>query len=147
MGSRPNFFPVLKLPEKKKYPGRGPDAGGPVEPGEGLRWVYVWIFQNGERGNKTWRAAADGESPEDGQAKKDWQAATRKNNKWSVQTEMIHDSNDFETDRAATATALALVDRRDGTSDVYWWTEAVLLKSPPKRRRKPPAAKQSGAAT
>jgi hypothetical protein len=135
MGSRPNFDPVLKLPNKTKFPGRGPDAGGPVEPGEKLRWVYVWIFQNGESGKTTWAAAADGESPEDGPAMAAWEAATGTKNKWTVQTEMIHGSDDFRADRAATATALALVDRKDGTSDVYWWTEAVLLKSPPKRRR------------
>jgi hypothetical protein len=135
MGSRPNFFPVLDLPDRKRYPSRGPDAGGPVEPGEKLQWVYVWIFQNGEDGDEAWAAAADGESPEEDEPKKAWEAATKKNHRWNVETEMIHGSDDFRPERAATATALALVDRKDGSSDVYWWTEAVLLN---RAKKKPP---------
>jgi hypothetical protein len=131
MGSRPNFDPFLQLPELTKAPGRGPQAGGPVEPGERLRWVYVWIFQNGEDDDGTWAAAADGESPEEGPAVGEWQAATATDHQWTVETEMMHDSDAFRTDRAATATALALVDRKDGSTDAYWWTESVLLKPPP----------------
>jgi hypothetical protein len=122
---------LLQLPDRTRFPDRGPEVGGPVEPGEKLRWVYVWIFQNGEDADGTWAAAADGESPEEGPGVEQWRAATATDNEWKVETEMMHDSDDFRTDRAATATALALVDRKDGSTDVYWWTEAVLLKPPP----------------
>jgi hypothetical protein len=128
MASKPNFNPVLKLPDKKKYPDRGPDAGGPVGNGERLRWVYVWIFQNGESGRTTWAAAADGRGPSYGSDPDAWRSATGDKHKWSVKTKMLEDSDAFRTNRAATATALALVDRDDGTQEAYWWTEAVLLK-------------------
>jgi hypothetical protein len=147
MGSKPNFDPWLRLPDPTKHPGVGPKAKGPVGEGERLRWVYVWIFQNGEEGNTTWAAAADGESPEGSPDADQWAAATKSDEKWEVETEMMHDSDAFRTDRAATATALALVDRADGTTDAYWWTEAVLLKPPRKRRRRAATTKRSGTAT
>ncbi len=136
MGSRPNFAPILQLSDPTRHPGRGPEAKGPVGHHESLRWVYVWIFQNGDEEDAegrrvTWAAAADGESPEGSPAAAQWEAATKVDHEWKVETEMIHDSDAFRTDRAATATALALVDREDGTADAYWWTEAVLLKPPP----------------
>ena len=137
MGSKPNFDPVLELPDPTKHPGRGPEAGGPVGHDEKLRWVYVWIFQNGEETNSqgetvTWAAAADGESPDETPDEiAQWESATATTHEWTVETHMIHGSDAFRTNRAATATALALVDRADGTHDAYWWTEAVLLKKPP----------------
>jgi len=142
MGSKPNFFPVLDLPNQTKHPGRGPEAGGPVGHDEKLRWVYVWIFQNGEdEEGGSWAAAADGESPDETPDEAtDWESATATRHEWTVETHMIHGSDGFRTDRAATATALALVDRADGTHDAYWWTEAVLL-------RLPDTAEQSGATT
>lgn len=132
MGSKPNFDPVLKLPNPKRFPERGPDAGGPVEDGEKLIWAYVWIIQNGEdRRGKTWAAAAYAESPEAYRASKQWEKATEKDHVWRLETEMAHDSDKFRTNRAALATAMALVDRGQGERDVYWWTEAVLLKQLP----------------
>ena len=48
---------------------------------------------------------------------------------WTVETHMMDDSDEFRTNRAAIATALALVDRADGTREAYWWTEAVKLRA------------------
>jgi hypothetical protein len=140
MGSKPNFDPILHLPDPTKHPGHGPEAKGPVGDRESLRWVYVWIFQNGEEKNDegetvTWAAAADGESPEGSPAAEQWAAATKTGDEWTAETHMMGDSDAFRTDRAATATALALVDRADGTTDAYWWTEAVLLKRADDARR------------
>jgi hypothetical protein len=128
MASRPNFDPVLKLPDRKKYPDRGPDAGGPVGDGERLRSVYVWILQNGETRNTTWAAAAEGKGPSYGADVEAWGDATKAKHKWTVETKMLKGSGRFRTNRAALATALALVDRKDGTLEAYWWTEAVLLQ-------------------
>jgi hypothetical protein len=133
MGSRPNFFPVLDLPDSTKFPGRGPKAGGPVADGEKLIWAYVWIIQNGEaRGGETWAAAAYAESPGAYRASKQWEKGTEKDHVWRLETEMAHDSDAFRANTAALATAMALVDRGEGERDVYWWTEAVKLKAPPK---------------
>ena len=135
MASKPNFFPILNLPDRTTFPERGPDAGGPVGVGEPLRWVYVWIIQNGEEENDqgetvTWAAAADGESPDETPAEKaQWASATATQQMWTVETHMMDDSDEFRTDRAAIATALALVDRADDTREAYWWTEAVKLRA------------------
>jgi hypothetical protein len=130
MATRPNFFPVLDLPDPKRFPERGPDAGGPVPDGEKLVWAYVWIIQNGEdRRGRTWAAAAYAESPEAKRAAKQWETRTERDHVWRLDTEMTHDSDKFRTNTAALATAMALVDRGQGERDVYWWTEAVKLRA------------------
>jgi hypothetical protein len=131
MGSRPNFFATLDLPDPTRFPTRGPDAGGPVADGEKLIWAYVWIIQNGEeRGGKTWAAAAYAESPGAYRASKQWEKRTERDHEWKLQTKLTHDSDEFRKNKAAQATAMALVDRGEGGKDVYWWSEAVLLKQP-----------------
>jgi hypothetical protein len=132
MASRPNFFPVLDLPDPKKFPYRGPVAGGPVGEGEKLIWAYVWIIQNGEeRSGRTWAAAAYAESPGAQRDSRRWETGTERDHEWWLDTKMRHDSDKFKTNTAALATAMALVDRGDGDRDVYWWSEAVLLKKAP----------------
>jgi hypothetical protein len=145
MGSKPNFGYMLELPPEETVRDAiaageeipGPEASGPVEPGEMLHWIYVWIVQNGkdDQGN-TWAAAADGESPEDTEATRGardaWKEETKKNNMWKIKTDTPHATEPLKPG-AAIATAMALVDRIDGTTDVYLWSEGVLLT-----RRKPP---------
>jgi hypothetical protein len=134
MGSKPNFHPSLQLrdPHKKLPNGKrpGPIAGGLIEKGDEVKWVYVWIIQNGEsmKGRSGWAAAADGESPDD----------TPFTGEWRVETEIPDDSDEFSTDIAAVGTAMALIERKDKSLDVYWWTDAVNLR-PPRRR---PATKR-----
>jgi hypothetical protein len=125
MGSKPAFHASLTLPDpreptdpRRQKPGGGPDAVGPIAPGDEMLWVYAWIIQNGDEDERTWSAAADGESP-DGKTFKD---------EWTIQTEMTHGSDDFDPNTAAVATAMALMKRADGSKDVYWWTDAVKFK-------------------
>jgi hypothetical protein len=138
MSGKPNFNAVLQIPDvtAKPEPGEeppGPGAAGPVADGDKLMWIYVWIVQNGPE-DDPWAAAADGESPEEDSARKKWQTSTRRNKKWKIETEMTHDSDAFR-EGPAIATAMALVKRGDGSTDVDWWTEAIHLEAPRKRPR------------
>ena len=126
MPSKPNFHASLPIPEGTARDGGklGPTAGGFIEEGDELMWVYAWIIQNGEKMTEngeltgdTWAAAADGESP-DGETFK---------GKWVVQTGMTHGSDDFRPEIAAIGTAMALIKRANNSTDVYWWTDAVTF--------------------
>src|SRR5688572_3338378 len=74
MATKPNFLPSLQLPgaaERRaaKRAGKeppGPVARGPMESGDKIHWIYVWIIQNREnmRG-RIWAAAAYGQYPEE----------------------------------------------------------------------------------
>ena len=133
MGSKPNFHHVLGLPDprirtpKGKIP--GPVAGGLVAAGDEVLWVYVWVIQNGEamEGKEGWAAAADGESPEEDPARREWRDKTKREGRWEVETEMTDDCDPFDTRIAAVCTAMALIKRPDGL-DAYWWTDAVNLE-------------------
>ena len=96
MPSLPNFHASLSIPDGTiELDGTtfqpGPTAGGVIEDGDELMWVYVWIIQNGDEmpkpasGRAVDGAAADGESDDD-------ETFT---GKWEVQTEMTHDSDEF----------------------------------------------------
>jgi hypothetical protein len=132
MGSKPNFFPVLRLPDpKQRTPDDGipgPVAGGLVGKEDEVLSVYVWVIQNGEamEGEDGWAAAADGESPEKDREREEWQKQTKARGWWEVGTEMMDYSDPFSTKIAAVCTAVALIKRPDGL-DAYWWTDAVNL--------------------
>lgn len=126
---RPNFADALSLPD----PGNaaalvaageeppGPPAHGPVPPGDKLKWIYVWIIQNGPGDNRA--AAAYGEEEE---------ANPPFEGTWHVKTEMAHDSDEFIAGRPAQATAMALVvNEDDGTEVVDWWSEAIMIDPAP----------------
>ena len=122
MPSKPNFHATLPLPAARtNLDGTrvGPRAGGLIEQGDMLMWVYVWIIQNGEEmGGETWAAAADGKSPD----------GTTFEGEWVVETEMTYDSDDFRSEIAAIGTAMALIRRANQSTDVYWWTDAFTFK-------------------
>ena len=123
MPSKPNFHASLPLPDPRRATRDGakpgPDAGGLIEEGDELMWVYVWIIQNGDdMTGGTWAAAADGESP-------DGKTFT---GEWEVETEMTYGSDAFRPEIAAIGTAMALINRANGSTDVYWWTDAVTFE-------------------
>jgi hypothetical protein len=123
MASRPAFHASLQLkdPRIQHAEGKnGPSAGGPIEPGDKVMWVYAWIIQNGDDKGETWAAAADGESP-DGKTFTD---------EWHAETEMTDGSDPFRPGTAAVATAMALIDRQVSGREIYWWTDAVTFKPP-----------------
>lgn len=118
MGTRPNFDPSLRRPDRPDQSAAvgglpGPSAGGPA-PGGTLTWVYVWIIQNGPDGHA---AAASGEGDNGGTGFKDT---------WAIETKMST-PDDFKRGEPALATAMALVDRGGRDKEVDWWSEAVLI--------------------
>jgi hypothetical protein len=141
MATRPNFFSSLDVPEvdpddrekllaaRKELP--GPVARGPKKPGDKMRWIYVWIIQNGEMNGDIWAAAAYGEYPEEEHSesseKSSNESAFLKDEAWEVPTEMADHVDDFE-EGPAIATSMALIEREGESPEVYWWTEAVVLK-------------------
>jgi hypothetical protein len=124
MGSKPAFHTLLQLKDpRRQHPDgkNGPSAGGPIEPGDTVLWVYAWIIQNGDEKGETWAAAADGESEHD---------AGPFTGEWALETEMTDGSDPFRAGTPAVATAMALLDRQVGGREIYWWTDAVNFEPP-----------------
>jgi hypothetical protein len=147
MPTKPNFFASLRLPDKRRIAAAlaageeppGPVARGPMESGDKIHWIYVWIIQNREnmRG-RTWAAAAYGQYPEEEHSESSQKRSNvgtpQEGKSWKVATEMAHPGDEF-AEGPAIATSMALVEREDESREVYWWTEAVVLKKPQARRR------------
>lgn len=108
--ARPNFDETLHL-----FGGGAPVAGGPVPPGDKLRWIRVWLIQNGPGPAKA--AASYGASP---------YGVTFGPGKWEINTYLAHASDPFIPGRPAQATAIALVEHGN-TKEVDWWSEAVAI--------------------
>jgi hypothetical protein len=138
MGSKPAFHAKLALPPLtgKPKPGEelpGPGAGGDLEPGEKVHWIYVWIFQNGPK--DAWAAAAYGEYPKEEHSESSEERPDEVSEKspplegtsWAIPTEMTDPSDPFKKGPAL-ATAMSLIERKDGSKDVYWWTVSVELE-------------------
>jgi hypothetical protein len=119
--ARPAFDSPLIL--KKHYdPDTGderwsPVATGPIDPGDVIKWIAVWIFQSREKGPA---AAATGRSGYD----EDIQ------DQWEVETFLVSGSDDFDTDKPALAMALALIWRGgdEKRREFYWWVDPVMLE-------------------
>lgn len=119
--ARPNFTDTLRLPDTRGRSANGgtpgPPAEGPIDSGDVITWIQVWIFQNPRRGRT---AAAAGESGWDDEFKR----------KWHVDTEMVQGSGTFEEGKPAQAMALALIKRGGRTKEFYWWSEPIMLLPP-----------------
>jgi hypothetical protein len=92
-----------------------PLAKGPIDPGDIIKWVAVWITQASEgRG-----AAASGRSGYDQDIM----------NQWEVKTFLVKGSDEFVTDKPALAMALALIWRGgdEKRREFYWWVDPVTL--------------------
>jgi hypothetical protein len=141
MPSKPNFFTSLLLPGEDEIRAAraageevpGPVARGPMELGDKMHWVYVWIIQNGDdMQGHTWAAAAYGEHPEEEHSESSEASSNEspplEGESWEVPTEMAHPGDNFE-EGPAIATSMALVERKEGCWEFYWWTEAFLIRS------------------
>jgi hypothetical protein len=93
-----------------------PLAKGPIDPGDIIKWIAVWIFQDWCEGRG---AAATGRSEYD----EDFQ------NEWKVETFLVKGSDHFDTDEPALAMALALIWRAgdENRREFYWWVHPVIL--------------------
>ena len=113
--ARPNFDSPLFLVDLYD-PDTGdtrpsPLARGPIDTGDVIKWVAVWVDQN--------RAAAAGKSGYDQDIQNDW----------AVDTFLVKGSDDFSTEEPALAMALALIWRggNEEQREFYWWMEAVKI--------------------
>ena len=121
------MMPDLKL---------GVCAMGPVGDGDKVLSMHVWVWQqSGERS----AAAASGEggkhlgshpmSPKEklpfkGPGVADGEAE----GKWMIQTQLEKDSEEFSAGEAALATAMALVEHKDGSREVLHWSQGVMIR-------------------
>lgn len=118
--SRPYFDSTLVLVSQYD-PDTGdtklaPLATGPIDPGDIIKWIAVWIFQNPSEG---YAAAASGRSgyEEDIQ------------NTWRLDTFLVKGSDPFLPAKPALATALALIWRggAEQRREFYWWSDPVMI--------------------
>ena len=113
--ARPNFDSPLFLVDQYD-PDTGdtrpsPLAKGPIDPGDVIKWMAVWVYQD--------QAAAAGKSGYDQDIQNDW----------AVDTFLVKGSDDFSTEECALAMALALIWRggNEEQREFYWWMEAVKI--------------------
>jgi hypothetical protein len=103
---RANFDESVFLTSKGPF-----KATGPVPPGETVRWIWVWVFQN---------------TPSKSAAARGYGGSFT--GKWDVTLQMASQSDPFTAGRPALGTALALVDD-GGVEEVYWWSEALRVRN------------------
>jgi hypothetical protein len=91
-----------------------PLARGPVDPGDVIRWIAVWIFWIPDVGPG---AAASGVS--------DYEQTFT--DPWQLETFLAKGSDDFLADELALAMALALIWRGgdEKRKEFYWWVDPV----------------------
>jgi hypothetical protein len=94
-------------------------ASGPVEPGETLNWIRVWVIQN---------VPAQGPQPQRAAAANGWSGANANlQNAWQVQTNMLTPQL-FTPDKAALGIAIALaVNQHTNQQRIAWWADTINL--------------------
>jgi hypothetical protein len=97
----------------------GPCTMGPVGDGDTLTWMRVWVHQRA--GGRV--AAASGTSGEDARTQAEHRPFRER---WMIRTGLEPGSDQF-LGAPATALALALVTRADGSKDVEQWSQEVTI--------------------
>lgn len=100
----------------------GPCGRGPVDKGATILSMQVWLFQSGSDGQiamATGRAGEDVGSPPEQPPYDD--------GKWMIRTGLDDRSGTFDVEAPASARAIAIVRRPDGTTAVEEWSQDVRL--------------------
>jgi hypothetical protein len=120
--ARPRFDNPLVLAQRYD-PDTGntevsPHARGPLDPGDVIRWIAVWIFQIPDQGPG---ASASGVSDYEQDITDPWQ----------LDTFLATGSEDFDPDEPAVARALALIWRGgdENRREFYEWVDAVTFET------------------
>jgi hypothetical protein len=102
-------------------------AMGPVDPGETITWMRVWVWQQvGD--NLAVSAGTSGEHL-GGHAPSPTEALPFTSaREWMIQTELEPGSDPFMNGEPALAMAMAMIER-DGDRDVETWSQAVMVGS------------------
>jgi hypothetical protein len=102
-------------------------AMGPVDPGETITWMRVWVWQQvGD--NLAVSAGTSGEHL-GGHAPSPTEALPFTSaREWMIQTELEPCSDPFMNGEPALAMAMAMIER-DGDRDVETWSQAVMVGS------------------
>jgi hypothetical protein len=98
----------------------GPCAMGPVGDGDTVTWMRVWVFQDDD-GHV---AAATGTSGSHVGSAPEIPPFT---SRWMIRTALEPGSGAFDPARKATAVALALATRKDGTQTIQHWRQDVAI--------------------
>ena len=100
-------------------------AMGPVDPGETINWMRVWVWQQvGD--NLAVSAGTSGEHLGGHAASPKEQLPFTSAREWMIQTELEPGSDPFINEQPALAMAMAIIER-DGDSDVETWSQAVMV--------------------
>lgn len=93
-------------------PSGAPDAKGPVDTGEPMSWIAVWLWQRDDGDPKRGFAAATGRAT----------YAPPGTSRWSATTSLVMGSPVFMPGKKVRAMALALV-QKSGSNEFVWWEE------------------------
>jgi hypothetical protein len=100
-------------------------AMGPVDPGETITWMRVWVWQ--QIGNKlAVSAGTSGEHLGGHNPSPTEQLPFTSAREWMIQTELEPGADQFTNGQPALAMAMAIIER-DGDRDVETWSQAVML--------------------
>jgi hypothetical protein len=97
----------------------GPCAMGPIDPGVTIDWMRVWILQ--KDGDKVAVATGTSSRHVDGDDER-----PPYQRRWKIRTELERRSDPF-TGHRATAVAMAMITRPDGSRDVEHWSQPVAI--------------------
>jgi hypothetical protein len=124
---RPRFFPRLDIlePRRNEPVDISVCAMGPVEPGDEILSMRVWIHQEAE-GQASASAGNGGEHLGGHDFDKASQEFPPTGNMWMVQTKLEKDSPQFLNHHPALATAMARV-KRGGNIEVEQWSQVVMI--------------------
>jgi hypothetical protein len=134
---RPRFFPTLDI----LVPRRGEPADisvcamGPVEAGDEILSMRVWIHQEAE--GQAAASAGNGGDHIGGHDPAPSESFPLKGDMWMVQTKLEQGSPQFKNHKPALATAMARV-KRGGSVEVEQWSQVVMIAPHEEEHHHPP---------
>jgi hypothetical protein len=116
-------LPVLKGDADIRF---GLCAMGPVEDGDEITWMRVWLWQ--QEGKKVAACfGTSGKHPGAHPLAPTERLPFKGDKGWMIQTQLEPGSKQFSKGKPALAMAMAMVKHRDGSTGVEHWSQAVMV--------------------
>jgi hypothetical protein len=102
-------------------------AMGPVAPGDTVHSMRVWVYQ--QVGTQVAASSGNGGEHLGGHPMSDRESLPFTDELgWMIQTELEGESAQFTKGKPALATAMAIVEHKDGSKDVEHWSQGILIR-------------------